>query len=118
MPKIVAVVDDDPSMLKAAESLLGARGFATKLFASAEDFLQQGLQTQVDCLLLDIQLGGISGIELRRQLVASGRTLPIIFMTALDNDAISDKAKAGGAICLRKPFPAHQLFNAIEKVLG
>ena len=55
--KIVAVVDDDPSMLNAAESLLDAQGFATMVFASAEEFLDRGAATQVDCLLLDIHLG-------------------------------------------------------------
>ena len=62
--KLVAVVDDDPSMLNAAESLLDAQGFATLVFASAEDFLDSGAATQVDCLLVDIHLGGVSGIEL------------------------------------------------------
>src|SRR6476469_3269602 len=81
--KIVAVVDDDPSMLNAAESLLDAQGFATMVFASAEEFLDSGAATQVDCLLLDIHLGGVSGIELRRRLKDSRSTLPVIFMTAL-----------------------------------
>ena len=61
--KIVAVVDDDPSMLNAAESLLDAQGFATMVFASAEEFLDRGAATQVDCLLLDIHLGGLSGLN-------------------------------------------------------
>jgi FixJ family two-component response regulator len=113
--RIVAVVDDDPSMLRAAADLLDANGFATKVFASAEEFLDHGAATQVDCLLLDIHLGGMSGIELRRQLKASGSTLPVIFMTALDDDAMCGEAlKAGGVACLRKPFPARQLIDAIE----
>jgi FixJ family two-component response regulator len=113
--RIVAVVDDDPSMLRAAEDLLNARGFATKAFASAEEFLDCGAATQVDCLLLDIHLGGMSGIELRRQLKASGSTLPVIFMTALDDDAVCAEAlKAGCVACLRKPFAARQLIDAIE----
>jgi FixJ family two-component response regulator len=114
--KVVAVVDDDPSMLKAAETLLDAYGFATKTFASAEEFLDRGAATEVDYLLLDIHLGGMSGIELRRQLKASGSILPIIFMTALDDEAMPEKAlKASGVTCLRKPFPAHQLIEAIAK---
>jgi FixJ family two-component response regulator len=114
--KIVAVVDDDPSMLRAAESLLDANGFATRVFASAEEFLNRGAATEVDYLLLDINLGGMSGIELRRQLKASGSILPIIFMTALDSEAIPEKElKASGVTCLRKPFPAHQLIEAIAK---
>lgn len=83
---IVAVVDDDPSMLRATEDLLGAHGFATKVFASAEAFLDCGAATQVDCLLLDIHLGGMSGIELRRHLKVSNSGLPVIFMTALDDE--------------------------------
>jgi FixJ family two-component response regulator len=114
--KIVAVVDDDPSMLRATESLLDANGFATVVFASAEEFLDRGSAVQVDCLLLDIHLGGISGIELRRQLKASGSTLPVIFMTAVDDEATHGEARKVGCVaCLRKPFPARQLIDAIEK---
>jgi FixJ family two-component response regulator len=103
--KIVAVVDDDPSMLRATENLLDASGFATKVFASAEEFLKQGGAAQVDYLLLDIHLGGISGIELRRRLKASGSTLPVIFMTALEDEAARDEALRAGCVAfLRKPF--------------
>jgi len=114
--KIVAVIDDDPSMLRAAENLLDAHGFATKVFASAEEFLARGVATQVDCLLLDIHLGGMSGIELRRQLKVSGSGLPVIFMTALDDEAMCSQAlKEGCVALLRKPFQARQLIDAIGK---
>jgi FixJ family two-component response regulator len=116
--KIVAVVDDDPSMLNAAESLLDAQGFATMVFASAEEFLDRGAATQVDCLLLDIHLGGVSGIELRRRLKDSGSMLPVIFMTALDDEAMRERAiKAGCVAFLRKPFQARQLVDAIKKAV-
>jgi FixJ family two-component response regulator len=116
--KIVAVVDDDPSMLNAAESLLDAQGFATMVFASAEEFLDRGAATQVDCLLLDIHLGGLSGIELQHRLKDSGSTLPVIFMTALDDEAMRERAiKAGCVAFLRKPFQAHQLVEAIKKAV-
>jgi FixJ family two-component response regulator len=116
--KIVAVVDDDPSMLRATEDLLDAHGFATAGFASAEEFLERRASTQVDCLLLDIHLGGLSGIELRRRLKTSGSPLPVIFMTALDDDALRREAiKTGCVACLRKPFPAHQLIEAIAKAV-
>ena len=112
---IVAVVDDDPSMLNAAETLLHAQGFATMVFASAEEFLDRGAVTQVDCLLLDIHLGGMSGIELRQRLKGSGSMLPVIFMTALDDEAMREQAlKAGCVAFLRKPFEARQLINAIK----
>jgi FixJ family two-component response regulator len=112
----VAVVDDDPSMLRAAEDLLGAHGFKTSLFGSAEEFLASNAVNQADCLLLDIHLGGLSGIELRKRLKASHSALPVIFMTALDDEAIRQTAiQAGCFACLRKPFPAGQLIDAIEK---
>jgi FixJ family two-component response regulator len=113
---IVAVVDDDPSMLKAAADLLGAQGFSAWLFDSAEEFLASGQADRVDCILLDIHLGGVSGIDLRQQLQASHPTLPVIFMTALDDQTIRQQAfRVGCVACLRKPFPARQLIDAIEK---
>jgi FixJ family two-component response regulator len=115
--KIVAVVDDDPSMLRAASDLLAARGYAAEIFASAEDFLNSGAANRANCLLLDINLGGMSGIELRRRLTAAGSRLPIIFMTALDDEAMPGQASTAGSVCLRKPFPARQLFEAIEKAV-
>jgi FixJ family two-component response regulator len=114
----VAVVDDDPSMLKAAADLLGARGFSASLFTSAEQFLDSGEAAYVDCLVLDIHLGGSSGIELRQQLTVSHPSLPVIFMTALDDEAIRQQAlRVGCVACLRKPFPARELINAIEKAV-
>ena len=117
-PKTIAVVDDDVSMLKGIERLLGAYGFATKVFGSAEAFLELKATADIDCLLLDINLGGMSGIELRRHLTASGCRLPVIFMTALDDEALPGQAITAGCVaCLRKPFPARQLFDAIEKAV-
>jgi FixJ family two-component response regulator len=114
--KIVAVVDDDPSVLGATEDLLNAYGFATKVFASAEEFLDRGTATQVDCLLLDAGLGGMSGIELQRRLKASGSGLPVIFMTGLDDETLRAQAlKAGCFAYFRKPFLGNQLIDAIEK---
>ena len=113
---IVVVVDDDPSMLKAMETLLDAHGFGTLLFASAEEFLAQGTAAQAECLLLDINLGGISGIELFNQVKNSGSRLPAIFMTALEDERARTQAiGAGGIAFLRKPFSARQLIDAIEK---
>ena len=116
--KIVAIVDDDPSMLGATKELLEASGFATRLFVSAEEFLDRGAASEVDCLLLDIHLGGMSGIELRRTLEASGSELPVIFVTALDDEGTRQQAqKAGFAAFLRKPYSARQLFDAIENAV-
>src|SRR5262245_8852046 len=96
--KIVAIVEDDPSMLRAAGDLLDVHVFMTVAFASSEDFLARSTAQGVDCLLLDIDLGGMPGIELRRQLKVSGSALPIIFMTALDDDAIEQQALKAGCV--------------------
>jgi len=106
-------------MLKAAGDLLNAHGFATRTFASAEEFLDRDVATEMDCLLLDIQLGGMSGIDLRQQLKAEGSALPVIFMTALDDDAVRQKALSVGCVtCLRKPFAAPQLMDAIGSAIS
>ena len=116
--KIVAVVDDDSSMLGATRDLLEACGFVTRAFASAEEFLDHGAPSQVDCLLLDIHLGGMSGIELRRRLKISGATLPVIFITALDDEDTRAQAQQAGCVAfLRKPYSARQLVDAIEKAV-
>jgi FixJ family two-component response regulator len=116
---IVAIVEDDPNMLRATTDLLDAHGFATAAFTSAEEFLTRGIAKAVDCLLLDIDLGGMSGIDLRCQLKASGSVLPIIFMTAIDDDATERQALASGcAAFLRKPFPQGALIDAIRKAMA
>jgi FixJ family two-component response regulator len=86
------------------------------LFASGEALLDFGVTVAVDCLLLDIHLGGISGIELHRRLRASGCLTPVVFMTAIDDEAMRQQALASGCIAfLKKPFPAYLLFEALDK---
>ena len=95
-----------------------ACGFVTKTFVSAEEFLDHGASSQVACLILDIHLVGMSGIELRRRLKVSGATLPVIFITALDDeDTRAQALKAGCVALLRKPYSARQLIDAIEKAV-
>jgi FixJ family two-component response regulator len=112
----VAIVDDDPGMLRGLSDLLSACGFETDVFSSAEEWLDRGASDHIDCLLLDVQLGGISGLELQRQLNALGSTLPIVFMTAFDDEATRAQASQGGCLgWLRKPFSSRQLVEAIER---
>jgi FixJ family two-component response regulator len=114
--KVIAVVDDEQAMLKAIERLLTAHGFATRVFASAEAFLDSGADKDAVCLVLDIHLGGMSGIELRRQLKAVDSKLPVIFITAVDDEATqSETTQVGCVTCLRKPFSANMLIKAIAK---
>ena len=115
--KVITVIDDDPAMLKAVERLLGAKGFDVETFASAETFLA-AVSTKADCLVVDIHLGGMSGIELRRRLIASGSELPIIFITALDDETTRKEAMEAGCVAfLRKPFLAESLVGAIDKAI-
>ena len=113
-PRIIAIVDDDPGMQVSLSDLLGACGFVTSVFASAEDWLERGASVRPDCMLVDVWLGGISGIELQHRLRGSGSTIPVILMTARYEEATRSPAlKGGGGLLLRKPFSAAQLIEAI-----
>ena len=115
--RTIAVIDDNPSMLKGLDRLLSAHGFRVQTFTSAELFLESFADCEADCLLLDIHLGGISGIDLQRRLTSSGTDLPVIFMTAIDNEATRQEAFDAGCVAyLRKPFLANLLIDAINKV--
>ena len=115
----IAVVDDDPGMLRGIVRLLSAHGFDTRAFLSAEAFLKDASAKKAACLVLDIALGGISGIALRRQLTASGSHLPVIFITALNDGPTLKEAVAAGCVAyLKKPFAANQLVGAIASATG
>jgi FixJ family two-component response regulator len=115
--KLIVVVDDDPMMLKGVQRLLNANGFDTEVFASAEALLDCASRGEPTCFLLDIHLGGMLGIDLRRRLAAAGSTVPVIFMTAFDDEATRQEALAAGCIAyLHKPFPAQSLIGAIKLI--
>src|SRR4029078_6674413 len=92
LSRTIAIVEDDPSMLRATEALLDANGFATASFSSAEEFLTRGAAGKFDCLVLDIHLGGMSGIELHHRLKALGRDLPVIFLIAREHERLLREA--------------------------
>lgn len=115
--RTIAVVDDNPSMLQGLNRLLSAHGLRVRTFASAEAFLEAYIECEADCLLLDIHLGGISGIDLQRQLIASGRELPVIMMTAIDNEVTRQEAFDAGCVAyLKKPFLSKLLIDAIGRI--
>jgi FixJ family two-component response regulator len=117
--KIVGIVDDDPGLRKAIRRILSAFGYTTYAFDSAEAFLRTAATSKANCLVVDIQLGDISGVELVRQLTEIGFTFPIIFMTALDDETIRSQAMQLGCVdYLRKPFSADRLIEAIVKAIG
>jgi FixJ family two-component response regulator len=115
-PTVVIVVDDNAGFLKSVARLLSVHGFATRTFSSAEALLDSDAARTAACLLLDIHLGGISGIELQRRLAASGSTCPVIFMTAIDDDFTWQEAMNAGCVAyLKKPFNPQLLLDAIAK---
>jgi FixJ family two-component response regulator len=117
--KLVLVVDDDPSILGAVERLLRVHGFDAEVFNTVESFLARPNLCGAACLVLDIHLNGMSGIELRRQLTVSGVDLPVIFITANDSEATRKTAMQAGCVAyLPKPFPTKLLMDAIESALG
>jgi FixJ family two-component response regulator len=118
-PYTVAVVEDDPSMRISIVRLLSAHGFTTEDYASAEAFLRRDPFSSPNCIVLDNQLGGMSGTELLRRLNESKFRLPAIMITANDNRAQELEAIDAGCVAyLHKPFPAHRLLEAIDKALA
>jgi FixJ family two-component response regulator len=115
---IVMIVDDDESVRRAARRLIKSYGFAVETFASAEDFLASGRLDETACLVLDVQMPGLNGLELQSRLIADGYRIPIIFITAFsDENARAQALKAGALSYLVKPFEEADLLNAINLTL-
>jgi FixJ family two-component response regulator len=111
----VLVVDDDAALLASVGRLLGSLGLDTRLYASISEFLEADPPDGPSCLVLDVRLPGQSGLDLQRELVASNRELPIIFITAHGDIPMSVRAMKGGAIeFLTKPFRDQDLLDAIQ----
>ena len=115
----VAVVDDDESVCRSFGRLLRIGGFQPVTYASAEAFLEDTKRPKFDCLLLDIQLEGISGLELRHRLAAVNDTTPVIFITAHDNPAVKTEAEASGcAGYFRKTDCGADVLAAIRRAIS
>jgi FixJ family two-component response regulator len=113
---LVLVVDDDPGILRGLKRLLRQYGYESRLFQTAQAFNKNRDFAGAICIVLDIQLDGESGIEVRHRLVEAGISLPVIYITANDNPAIRAAALESGCIAyLTKPFPAKSLIEPIEK---
>src|SRR5262249_30004121 len=107
MSLTIFAVDDDPGMLRAIKRLLEASRFDVKTFASAEAFLDNANASDAGCLVLDINLSGMSGIDLQRKLVLSGISVPTIFITGRDSEIVRKAALEVGCVAyLSKPFAA------------
>ncbi|KAA0073967.1 response regulator [Tardiphaga sp. P9-11] len=113
--KPVAIVDDDEDILDATSSFLGAVGYETILFSSAEAFLAYDRKSQFLCLLTDVNMPGMSGLELQAIVRATLPMLPIFIMTALSDDNVRKRAIDGGAKgILRKPVNGDDLIRCLE----
>jgi two-component system, LuxR family, response regulator FixJ len=118
-PPVVAIVDDDASLRTALARLLHVVGWQSVTFASAEAFLQTGLQMSLDCLILDVWLPGMSGMALLEHLVALGSTLPVILITGREDVQTRLHAARKGAVAyLRKPLDEQDLLLALQRALG
>jgi FixJ family two-component response regulator len=115
---IVFVVDDDPSVRRSIERLTQSLGFRVQTFRSAAEFLERARPEGPACLVLDVRLPGLSGLDLQRELTHSGLQLPIIFMTAHGDIPMSVRAmKAGAVEFLTKPFRPRHLLDAIRTAI-
>jgi FixJ family two-component response regulator len=117
-PAVVAVVDDDESVRESLPDLLGEFGFSAQAFTSAAEFLASDSPTVAQCLILDIAMPGMSGPDLQRELARRGRHIPVIFITAHDDEAVRQHVLEQGAVaCLLKPFTDTALLQALNAAL-
>lgn len=115
---VIAIVDDDEAVRLATASLLRSFGYQTCVFASASDFLGAGMDRKAACLITDVRMPGMDGVELQRVLNSRNCPIPVLFMTAYCNDALRQRVLAAGAVCmLEKPFDSGIIVQHIQEAL-
>jgi FixJ family two-component response regulator len=115
----IALVEDDDSLRRAVSNLLASHGLSVTAYASAERFLEQAASETVGCLLLDLRLTAMSGLELLHRLHREGRTIPTVVMTARADEYTREACLAAGAFAfLTKPCPMQVLFQVIDRALA
>jgi FixJ family two-component response regulator len=116
---LIAIVDDDESFRQATARFIRSLGYTTAAFASAEAFLHSDCSYNIDCLITDVQMPGMTGIQLQSRLIEQGRNLPIIFVTAFPEMKARGRALAEGAIgFLDKPFSDEKLITYLTQALA
>ncbi len=116
---LIAIVDDDESVRVALAGLFRSMGLATEAFASAIEFLNSQHLSQTTCLILDVMMPGMNGIELQHQLALRDHPIPIIFITGHRDESIRARALRGGAVSfLPKPFSEEALLTAVQSVMA
>jgi len=115
---LISIVDDDDSVRESLSGLIRSVGFRVMVFASAEEFLNSNHLSDTDCLILDVRMPGMNGLDLQRRLAASHMSIPLIFITAHGDEEARVRALNGGAVeYLLKPFSEDALLKAIDKAL-
>jgi FixJ family two-component response regulator len=118
MPRLVSVVDDDESVRESLPDLLRSLGLEAQPFASAEEFLASDSRSRTDCLVLDVTMPGMSGVELQAELERQGAGLPIVFMTGHSIERVRRKVMRRGAVAwLLKPFSERAILEAVRAAL-
>jgi FixJ family two-component response regulator len=115
---LISIVDDDLSIRIAMENLVKSIGFDVRSFESADQYLKSSVRRETSCIVSDVQMPGISGLDLQSNLAAEEDRTPIIFITAFPHPDIERRALDAGAVCfLTKPFDGQRLINCIEDAL-
>jgi FixJ family two-component response regulator len=115
---LISIVDDDVSVRRAVRRLVQSEGYAVQTFASAREFFDSLALGRPACLVLDIHLDGMSGLELEERLVSERAGIPIVFITAHDDDVTRERVRQSCAVAyLRKPFDKRALLDAIRRAL-
>jgi FixJ family two-component response regulator len=117
-PQIIAIVDDDASVLAALVGLIRSLGYVGCPFSSAQEFLNSEVVRECACVISDIQMPGMSGIELQKALQDQGVGVPVIFVTAFPDERVQARAIDNGALCvLHKPFTEDALISCLQRAL-
>jgi FixJ family two-component response regulator len=117
--RVIAIVDDDPRVLKALARLASTRCFSARTFPSGPQFLASLLKELPDCVILDLQMPEMTGLEIQQNLRRAGIEIPVIIITAHDETGMRERCKAAGAVAyLSKPVRATSLFAAIDAATG
>src|SRR5262249_8152314 len=115
---VISIIDDDASVRTATARLLRSMGFSVHAFASAKEFLSSPRLSETSCVIADVEMPGMNGIELQDYLIAHGHSMPVIFITAFPQDRARERAMKAGAVCfLSKPFDEPQLLECVEQAL-
>jgi FixJ family two-component response regulator len=116
---MIYIIDDDSSVRESLSDLVQSLGFAAATFGSAEEYLQSGRINSTSCVVTDVRMPGMSGIDLQRRLIADRKDIPIIFITSFPDENSRARALKAGAIgYLRKPFDDHSLIECLDQALA